>query len=106
MRSDRSLERSTAGWLPAVVASMASATDQGLVRVFLRSWRSFRLLLLFLGGGFRLAFAFGFVSVFVVWRARPLRDLAHDLPGLLVSDRHEAIVAVELLLHRIREPER
>src|SRR5689334_19394774 len=71
MRSDRSLERSTAGWLPAVVASMASATDQGLVRVFLRSWRCFRLLLLLLGGSFRLAFAFGFVSVLVVWRARP-----------------------------------
>src|SRR5262249_8031813 len=87
IRSDRSLARSTAGWLRAVVASMASAADQGLVRVFLRSWRCFRLLLLFLGG-FRLALAFGFVSVFVVWRTRPLRDLAHDLPGLLVSDRH------------------
>src|SRR6185436_20496566 len=105
MRSDRSLVRSVADWLPAVVGSMASVTDQGFVRVSIsRSWRRL-LLLLFLGGGFRLALAFRFVGVFVVRRARRLRDLAHDLPGLLVGDRHKAIVAVEFLLHRLWEPE-
>src|SRR5262245_2957224 len=76
-----------------------------LISVLSGSWRCLLLLLLLLRGRFGLALALRLVGGFVVWRARAFRDLAHNLPGLLVGDRHEAIVAVELLLHRIREAE-
>src|SRR5689334_10415430 len=54
----------------------------------------------------RLALALGVVGGLVVRRAVLLRDVAHHGPVLLIADRHEPVVAVELLLHFRREAER
>src|SRR5262245_56114307 len=75
------------------------------VKVSSGSWRRLLLLLLLLRGRFGLALALRLIGGLVVRRAGSFRDLAHDLPGLLVGDRKEAIVAVEFLLHRLREAE-
>src|SRR5438094_2357179 len=75
------------------------------VRVLSEFWRRFLLLLLLLRSRFGLALALRFVGGLVVWRAGSFRDLAYDLPGLVVGDREKAIVAVEFLLHRLREAE-
>src|SRR5215468_7920112 len=63
------------------------------------------LLLLLLGQRFGFALAFRVISGLVVRRARALRDVAHDLPRVLVGDRDKAVVAVEFALHRFREAE-
>src|SRR5712691_10071736 len=57
------------------------------------------LLLLFFRLRLGLALCLGVVRGLVVRRAGCLGDLAHHFPGLLVGDREESIVAVELLLH-------
>src|SRR5215467_10817025 len=75
------------------------------VTVLSEFWRRFLLLLLFLRSRFGLAFALRLVGGLVVGRSRSFRDVAHHLPGLLVGDRKETIVAVELFLHRLRKAE-
>src|SRR3954451_11035923 len=101
MRNDRSLVRPVAAWLPAVAASIAPTADQDLSGF----WRCFLLLLLLLRERLGLALAFCFVGGLFVRRSGSLCDLAHHFPSVLVGDREETIVAVEFLLHRIREPE-
>src|SRR4030095_14669301 len=85
-------------WVPAVYGLQVTCCRSGARRRLL-------LVLLLLGERLGLALALRLVGVFVVRRARSFRDLAHHLPGLLVGDRKKAIVAVELLLHRVREAE-
>src|SRR5262245_26690878 len=64
-----------------------------------------RGLLLLLGERLRLALCLLLEGRLVVGRAGFLRDLAHHRPGLLVGDREEAVVAVELLGHLGRKAE-
>src|SRR4051812_42370332 len=64
-----------------------------------------RLLLLLLCQRLGLALCFRLERCLVVGRAGPFGDLAHHFPGVLVGDREEAVVAVELLAHRGREVE-
>src|SRR6266702_2752329 len=96
MVTDRSTGRLVGG-LAAVEASMACAPRRsGLGRC---------LLLLPFRERLGLALGFGIVGRLVEWRSGLLGDLAHDRPVLLVGDREEAVVAVELLDHLGRETE-
>src|ERR1700752_2320372 len=96
-QSRGAIRTTAAPWVLAIPAPVCRTQDLLL--------RRRRLGLLLFRQGLGLALGFGFIGRLVVGRAGTLGDFAHHLPGLLVGDREEAVVAVEFLLHRWREAE-
>src|SRR4051812_22425782 len=98
LRMTSARSASSATGLSGVGTSMGRMPSQVLL---LR--RGLLLLLLCQRLGFALRFRLE--GRLVVGRAGPFGDLAHDFPGILVGEREETVVAVELLAHRGREVE-